>query len=301
MLTEDGVPESPFIDLPFFKVRMKDFYQDMKIDQYIKTAKVEAYKGDGSRYYQCPFCHGHKKLEVHATRPVWFCHKCHEKGHLGSKHRTSLPSSHTKDSRREYWNQFQPVKTGSKQWVYLREDRGLPEDLIKLLHPMSGHNPYRVYLPLYGLGDIPQPGDIPDYIVGREIHNMEPKYLNPPSGYSHLRKSETMWGLNHIQPGCKAIVLVEGIFDAIWEPGIRLALLGKTLSMEQSRFLERISPSLITVMLDGEAHLEALLLAVKLRVLHIPIYISILPDGEDPDSLSRAKVPIGDYKKERVV
>jgi len=138
-----------------------------------------------------------------------------------------------------------------------------------------------VYFPLYTPG-----GAEPVYFVGRNIIDVEPKYVNPPTGWFKHRKSDLLWGLHRTAaspPSC--IVLCEGIFDAVWGKN-RLALLGKTISQNQIKVVDQIGCSEVVVMLDGEAHREAVRVAVQIAdALSLRVFVVSIPAGKDPDDL----------------
>lgn len=236
----------------------------------------QGYKADGSRYYRCPVCHGNKKLEVSATGRLWFCHKCGEGGRCDLQPKQQQPEREMKE-----WK-LRPMDPSAWGATYLKR-RGLG-DFWEELCPHSGPSPLRVYLPIYeGRGTAPA-----SWTARAICEGAEPKYLNPPLQLCRKRKSHLLWGLHRLSHPLDRVVLVEGIFDAVWSQD-RLALLGKTISPIQIQLLKRWVLDEITVMLDGDAHYAAAKVADTLvRNWKGKVSIIHLPAGMDPDTLGAA-------------
>ena len=74
----------------------------------------------------------------------------------------------------------------------------------------------------------------------------------------------------------------EGVFDAAWRRD-RLALLGKNISEEQIEILRQIGAPTIVVLLDGDAHREAVEVGVRIgEEISCRIDVCKLPFGLDP-------------------
>jgi DNA primase len=120
------------------------------------------------------------------------------------------------------------------------------------------------------------------------------KYLNSPETDIY-HKSRALYGIYQAK---SAIVsnnkcyLVEGYTDvlALHQSGIEnvVASSGTALTPDQIRLIKRFTPS-ITILYDGdEAGLKASIRGVDLVLEEgLNVKIVVLPDGEDPDSLSR--------------
>jgi len=253
------------------------------IQRLIRTAQPEGYKNDGSRYYTCPFCKGRKKLEVDASRPIWYCHKCGVGGTLDEKKRwftptgiyepiISIPVEHTR---------FTSAESDSLLHKYLREDRGLSRSIIRELRPLRGLSPVRVYFPFYELG-----GTHPVYYIGRSILPCFPRYWNPSlEDFAPHRKSTVLWGLHRFQKPLPIVVICEGIFSACHEPN-RVAVLGKTISDDQVRLIKQICVLEVVVCLDGGEDGASTMMADKLcHGTGLRVSVVHLPTGKDPDDL----------------
>lgn len=245
------------------------------IHVYLKTARPRSFKADGSAYYDCPRCNGRKKLEVSASGLVWHCHK---EG-VGSR----LPGRQAKGYQEETLPddvKLEPIGPDNRGWLYLKYHRGLPDKRIRDLRPMRGPNWLRVYFPIYDLGR-----DEPCYWIARATtpYIRGPIYLNPKQAEGRKRKTEVLWGLHRIRYGVENLLLMEGVFDAIWYDGA-VALLGKTLSSEKLYLIKRIAPESVTVVLDGDAVAESAKVVGSLcRSYQGRIYQVQLPPSRDPD------------------
>ncbi len=264
---------------------------------YLRTAPYRE-KGDGSRYYDCPTCRGKNRLEVHHTRPVWYCHKCGTGGSLPGNGSIrgmvgGFPVFDVHMQEPDYLSLYHPAGAYSGPWEYLR-DRGLSGLQVERLRPHTGPSIFRVYLPLYSMGS-----NIPVYFVGRSIVDLDnvPKYLNPPVGTFPVSKSQIVWGLHRLRHPVKSLIICEGIFDAIWGEN-RIAILGTHLSKDQEVIIRRIEPEEIIVMLDGGTAKASLDICCRLGGPG-PVYRVQLPFDQDPDSLQ----DVGPWleKKERIV
>lgn len=249
------------------------------VSEYIKKTEPVAFKADGSKIYDCPVCLGKKKFEVDAVKPVWFCHKCGIGGRVGGL-QTKGSNLRIKGGGVE-GNQeaYAPVHSDDVYMHYLKEVRQLSWRKLFTLFPHSGPAKVRVYFPFYDLG-----GCIPVYFVGRCIFEGSPfpNYMNPTMGEFPRRKSEVLWGLHRIHGVPESLTICEGIFDAVqFDDG--LAILGKSVSKRQLEILNQIDAADITVVLDGDAGIEAITLAQRLgRHTGARVYNVRLPVDKDP-------------------
>jgi DNA primase len=121
--------------------------------------------------------------------------------------------------------------------------------------------------------------------AGRSLNGEEPKYRFPAG----FHKSGVLHNLNNIGEQVSQVFAVEGFFDTInvWQNGFKnvVALMGRTLSDEQAKLLERFP--YIVLMLDGDdpgrESQQALTLA--LSKTHFVHSIEV-PAGKQPDGLS---------------
>ncbi len=129
------------------------------------------------------------------------------------------------------------------------------------------------------------------------------KYLNSPESDIY-HKSKILYGIYQAR---KAIVqhdkcyLVEGYTDvlSVHESGIEnvVASSGTALTQEQVRLIKRFTQN-ITILYDGdEAGIKASLRGIDLVLEEgMNVRIVLLPEGEDPDSLSK-KLSVTEFRK----
>lgn len=125
--------------------------------------------------------------------------------------------------------------------------------------------------------------------AGRSLNGEEPKY-RLPAGF---HKSGVLYNLHNIGEQVDCVCVVEGFFDTLnvsqsGFPNV-VALMGRTLSEEQSKLLARF-PKLI-LMLDGdEPGREAQeKLTLALSTTHY-IHSAIVPEGKQPDNLTSDEI-----------
>ncbi|WP_428374864.1 DNA primase [Lichenicoccus sp.] len=147
---------------------------------------------------------------------------------------------------------------------------------------------------------------------GRTLGDGQPKYLNGPETALFVKR-RTLFGLDRAQLAIRAapapatgaarppapLVVVEGYMDviALHQAGIAgaVAPLGTALTTEQLEALWRASPEPV-LCFDGDAAgrraaIRAAEIALPLLDMERTLRFCRLPDGEDPDSLLRARGP----------
>lgn len=261
----------------------------------LKSLTPRRYKGDGSVYYDCPSCKGRGKLEVSANGAVWCCHKQGVGGIVSIKSRPE----HTCDITESTLDQYTPCKAGQAQMIFLQKHRRLPLNLVDELRPHTGPSLFRVYLPLYEYGS-----QTPAYFVGRAMFDGLERYYNPRLGDFLKRKSQLLWGLHRPNFPVETLVLCEGVFDAVWLPN-SAALLGSSISDAQVQLVPRLVTQEVIVLLDGDAHAKANVIARKISLQWAgKVSVARLPHGKDPDELHRVGnhrvVELALCKRERV-
>ena len=145
---------------------------------------------------------------------------------------------------------------------------------------------------------------------GRTLGDGQPKYLNGPETALFVKR-RTLFGLDQAQKAIRtvpatgkgpasppaALVVVEGYIDviALHQAGIggAVAPLGTALTTEQLEALWRASPEPV-LCFDGDAAgrraaIRAAEIALPLLDMERTLRFCRLPDGEDPDSLLRAR------------
>lgn len=126
--------------------------------------------------------------------------------------------------------------------------------------------------------------------VLRFLDNRKPKYKY----IIGTKISETLFGLSKLPKTLTNIILVEGSMDCIYLHQIgfttALALLHADISLQQIKILGGIT-DYVYIMLDGDkAGREA---SEKIKILLNSRFIKkicVLPDGKDPDNLSKEKI-----------
>jgi DNA primase len=130
----------------------------------------------------------------------------------------------------------------------------------------------------------------------------QPKYINSPETEIY-HKSNVLYGMYHAKNPIRRenfSYLVEGYTDVIsmYQAGIDnvVASSGTALTEEQIRLLHRFTEN-VTVLFDGDAAgIKAALRGVDLILKGgMNVRVVLLPDGEDPDSMSR-KMGSTDFK-----
>lgn len=131
---------------------------------------------------------------------------------------------------------------------------------------------------------------------GRVIGAGEPKYLNSPDT-PVFHKGQLLYHLHaarHAIRKAERAVLVEGYFDviALSRAGIAetVAPLGTGLTGEQAVLLKRYAPHVVLLYDSDDAGLRATFRAGDELLRHgLRVSVATLPEGEDPDTLVRAR------------
>ena len=257
---------------------------------------------------RCPFCGDHpthNHCHVNPVKGVFFCHYSGDKGPIGKllkKYEVvgELEPRKGITEKRKYeptdFSKFLKVvgKNGTLDLLaltYLRK-RGLSEDEIKFYDiRFSGAGRYygRVLMPIY------ENRKLVCFVARSFMSVIKPKYLYPHTGETLLTANEAMFGYEEaLKGGCAAIVITEGIFDAVAVNrivGLRgLAILSKYLSEGQLLKLLKL-PKNITyyVVLDFDAHKDAVKVARKVGAYEREIKLVFLEKG-DPASITGAEL-----------
>ncbi len=124
------------------------------------------------------------------------------------------------------------------------------------------------------------------------------KYLNSPESEIY-HKSRVLYGMYHAKSQIvrqNECIMVEGYTDVIsmHQAGIEnvVASSGTSLTQEQIRLVKRFTRNL-TIIYDGDAAgIKASLRGIDLVLAEeMNVKVLLLPDGEDPDSFSKTKLP----------
>jgi DNA primase len=161
---------------------------------------------------------------------------------------------------------------------YLK-DRGITDEIIKeynIGYTNEGDYKNRIIIPSY------DENGVLNYFIGRWFLNKKTKlkYLNPS-----IEKHEIIFNENKINWDA-TIYIVEGVTDHIVVPN-SIPLLGKFLPDKLLFKLLEQSKSFVVILLDSDAHQDAVKLYNKLNnyTLHGRVKICTPPDGHDPSSV----------------
>jgi len=225
----------------------------------------------------CPNCNdvsGH--LEINTLRNIYYCMRCGQGGRLygdGVEERRGMPLD---EEAVPTWNDGEPVLKGTPPWKYL-EERGFNETLIRDLEPKRGPEPWRIYFPIRD-----STGEVVMQMARAFHYQAKPKWW---VSKSKPGLSEHLGGLHRLQHGEEEIVLVEGLFDAVWDRK-RVCMFGSSLSLRQTAILISLHPKSITVALDSDKYDVARGLASGVAMLYTaPVFVVKLPMGQDPCDL----------------
>jgi DNA primase len=129
---------------------------------------------------------------------------------------------------------------------------------------------------------------------GRVVGDGEPKYLNSPETLVY-KKGQHLFGLNKAKEAIRRenqALIVEGYFDQIrgWESGVQniVATCGTALTAQQALLLKPLT-SKVTLVFDADpaGHAAAERGFEVLQEHGLSVFVAVLPEGHDPDSLIR--------------
>ena len=265
---------------------------------------------DDEYLVRCPFCGDHpthNHLYINPEKGVFYCFYCGERGSLrkllnyvGEKGIETRPRKGVTEKKRHPpvdFSQFYPV-TGVENtndrlaFTYLRS-RGLSKeeiDYYQIHYSAYGRYFGRVIIPIY------EEGALVCFVARSFLHFIEPKYLFPHHGETLLTTAEALFGYDEARKagGKQVYVLVEGVFDAMAVNRVRglsggslrgIALLSKHMSKGQLYKLLQLPTDLFYVMLDADAHPDALKIGKQLSEWEREVRVCFLEEG-DPASSS---------------
>lgn len=201
-----------------------------------------------SKCLRCEDKRGH--VEVDTRKMMWHCKRCWRGGLLEGHARTFAIAPRPALDAAPFEKKLEMY---GPHYRFLLS-RGFCGRTIEELDPRYGPEPSMVYFP------IRDQHEHVIYFVGRYIFNSGDRrwwFSSAAPG-----KSSCMWGLHRIR-GMKEIVIVEGVFDAVWHPN-RLAIFGTRISREQIRQIAALRPDRVTVALDPGYLDDAIILASTL-------------------------------------
>lgn len=185
---------------------------------------------------------------------------------------------------------------------HMRSNRVSPEDGVEvgLIRPRKQSSGYYDWFRNRIMFPILSPGGKVIGFSGRALESAEggeqAKYLNTPET-PYYRKGEVIYGLWQASPSIRKTgraYLVEGNFDlvAMSQAGFTnvVAPMGTAITPEQVRRLARYRAEMVFVFDGDRAGRQAALKAFEVVAPQsVSARVAILPSGEDPDSLLRAK------------
>lgn len=129
---------------------------------------------------------------------------------------------------------------------------------------------------------------------GRVLGDGEPKYLNSPETQVY-KKGRQLYGLNKAKEAIRRedqVLIVEGYFDQMraWESGVQnvVASCGTALTTQQALLLKPFTTKAILVFdADPAGHAAAERGFEVLQENGLSVFVAVLPEGHDPDSLIR--------------
>ena len=128
----------------------------------------------------------------------------------------------------------------------------------------------------------------------RVVGEGEPKYLNSPETLAY-KKGRNLFGFNKAKEAIRReeqVLIVEGYFDQIraWESGIQnvVATCGTALTAQQALLLKPFTGKVVLVFdADPAGHAAAERGFDVLQEHGLSVFVAVLPEGHDPDSLIR--------------
>ncbi len=275
-----------------------------------------AWKNDYEYVIYCPYCpegdhSSHSHCHVNPAKGVFHCFRCGESGsakRLINEHGgavelvTEEVVTKAKQPTTDF-SQFRKVlgTEGSLDrmaFTYLKERNITKKDIDKYDIRYSTHGRYygRVLFPMYENKQVVS-------FVGRSfLHFIEPSYLFPHRDETILTTAEAIFGYDRMQENLSdSLVLTEGVFDAIAvdRAGSKalptfqaVALMSKSLSQGQLiKLLKLHEGTRFYIMLDADAHEDALLIARRLSAYARYVQVAFLTKG-DPASILKEEVMI---------
>ncbi|KKM93509.1 hypothetical protein LCGC14_1207710 [marine sediment metagenome] len=215
-------------------------------------------------------------VEVNTLKRVYYCFKCGVGGHLDSGDPLRIKRRAKEIPPRVHW-EMEETWVGGMAEDYLK-GRGFNEYLIKELDPHHGPIPHYIYFP------VPNTKNYVDFWTARlwwksnHSRTDAKKWLFPPGSPG---ASYRLWGVHRIPQDSDDVVLVEGIFDAVWAYN-RLAIFGSSISTVQVNLIRSIHPKTIYIVLDSDAKDKVGGMVKKiLNGYTCNLKVVIPPDGKD--------------------
>jgi DNA primase len=260
-----------------------------------------------------------KKLWINLNKQVFICYKCNARGTLRSllwqlkgvaprqyddvdpaTIETATAKTVTQEKKdsiqlpegyRPLWDEKDKSFMRLAARTYLKH-RGISIETAEVYklgcvtvgYPMA----YRIIIPTLEKGKV-------IYWVARDFTNkQEQKVKNPSKAVTGVGSKECVFGLNFAED-FTSVIITEGVFSAMSVGGLNgVAIFGKTISRAQVRKILSKGFKTITILLDADAHSEALVVAeaffkYSVRKNRPLIKVAFLKEG-DPNSVPPAEV-----------
>jgi len=276
------------------------------LENSVRRSGVRGPTSGGEYQINCPFCEVRAgkadskfKLYANPAKGVWICFRCDARGR-GDLSWLGAPGATTEVPRTEFLDRpdgFRELDSKSismRPYVEYLHSRGVLDHAIRVGAGacLEGRYAGRVVIPHSHLA---ASGGSWDGFVARAVLPgvRGPKYLYPAG----MNRKGTLWGhawLGHRakpDPGIwdPGLWVVEGVFDALPLWPHALATFGKNVTGEQIDLMVKLATkgahNRITVALDGDAWMDAKVLAAQLMLRGVDARWARLPPGEDPGTL----------------
>jgi DNA primase len=176
--------------------------------------------------------------------------------------------------------------------VKFAKSEGIFENLLELKHFFrTAEGRYKDFF--YNRVVIPIKNELGKVVAygGRVLGKGEPKYKNSPNSVI-FQKEKALFGIDKARTYArdkKRIILVEGYFDVIRLHSVGLgetvAPLGTALTFHQARLISRYTDTVVLLFDGDSAGRKAAIEAAKnLFKFSLNVFVSFLPQGEDPDT-----------------
>jgi len=258
--------------------------------------------GNGEHYFQCPFCHNHKrKFAINVLKNAFHCWHCGAKGRslitlfkrldVSPSQMKELRSLLSDDQVKNYVETtdevtdlylppgFKPLWIPTKSIHYNHairylKNRGITGyDIIRYQMGYTVEGPYanRIIIPSYDVNNKL------NYFIARSFYEDGMKYKNPP-----VSKNVVMFEnqINWKMP----LVLCEGVFDAIAIRRNAVPILGKFIPKKLLKQMVKNNVKEVYVVLDNDARTEAMEMERQLTSHGMHVKLVNL-DKKDPSEL----------------
>ena len=258
---------------------------------------------------RCPICGDHKTHDhcyLSLSKKLYNCYHCGAGGKLdwfvrryGDGKFELEPRKGIIEKKKHEGTDFAAFPKISKTGDFLSRmaheyltDRGIPDEEIRrydIRYGSDGRYYGRVIVPLV------EKERIVCFSARSFLRKIKPKYLYPHHGETLLTTGESFFGFDEARSeNLRRCVLVEGVFDAMAvnrkDPdSVGLAIMSKAISKGQLFKLYSMERSIFYIMLDSDAHKDAVKIARQIHDSGRNVRICFLDEG-DPDTISEEEL-----------